>query len=448
MPEEKKNQEKKNRSFFKPDTYEEFRNFLKVNFYYCSLSHEQQSKYIKSFGTTRYNEYKNIVEKISEGKIAFPKYNKKKSFKYDVTQFESDYNVFANSFQLKIEKQIEYKVCIIIFALFILSSSNESMSISQIIKLFSGDNGAQTDNSDKKDNDNKTESNNTPKKREILDDKTISAKIKELYEYGLISKEGKKYFIEESCFYSIDEEILLKLLNMADFMKNLVYPEVSGYNLFNLLKNVYEDRTCSEYDSPFQFKYSHLANILDDNVLWSLIEAIENRQQISFTYENKKKENIIPVKIFTENEYNRRYLFAVTREPFKFYIFKLSEIYDLQIINGTEPITEEEFESYIEVYQAKKKYSFAGKMDFSAKTQTIRLQFKNSRKVKDQLKKDFKCIKFEKGNIAEVTIRGKKKMIKPYLRANMGLIKTTDEELSVLIDSEIEEMKRNYGIIS
>lgn len=414
MPKENEKQGEKNRSFIK--TYEDFRNFLKVNFYYCTLSQEQQAIYTKSFGKTRYNEYKNIVEKITEGKIAFPKYNKKKSFKYDVTQFESDYNDFANSFQLKNATGLE--ICITIYILLVLV--NKPITISEICGSSSIE----------------------------ADSKTISKKLKDMYEYGLISKEGNKYYIEETCFYSIDEDLLLKLLNMADFMKNLVYPEVSGYNLFILLKNVYEDRACSEYHSPFQFKYSHLANILDDNVLWSLIEATENRQQISFTYENKKKENIIPVKIFTENEYNRRYLFAVTREPFKFYIFRLSEIYDLQIIDETEPITEEEFESYIEVYQAKKKYNFAGKMDFSAKTQTIRLQFKNSRKVKDQLKRDFNCIKFEKGNTAEVTIRGKKKMIKPYLRANMGLIKTTDEELSGLIDSEIEEMKRNYGIIS
>ena len=425
----------KNRSFFKPTTYEEFRNFLKVNFYYCSLSQEQQSKYIniESLGTTRYNEYKNIVEKISEGKISFPKYNKKKSFKYDITQSESDYNALANSFQLKNITALE--MCLTLFILLLLV--NKPMTLSEIIDI----SGAPTEN------------------------RTIASKVKTMHEYGLISKNENKYFIEENCFYSIDESLLLKLLNMADFMKNLIYPEVSGYNLYNLLKKIYEERIEKEYYSPFQFKYSHLANILDDNVLWSLIEAIENRQYISFTYGKKqkknkdnkekieykikKKKNIIPVKIFTENEYNRRYLFAVTPEPFSFHIFRLSEIYDLKVAAGKEAVTKEKFENYLENYQSKKRYSFAGKIDTSteAETETIQIKFKNSRKGREQLKKDFNCLKFAKDNTAEVIIKGKK-MIKPYLRANMDIMKTTDKELSGLIESEIEEMKRNYGVIS
>ena len=63
--------EEKNRSFFKETTYEDFRKFLKTNFYYCTLSSEQQAQYTKSFGTTRYNEFKNIIEWIDNGKINF-----------------------------------------------------------------------------------------------------------------------------------------------------------------------------------------------------------------------------------------------------------------------------------------------------------------------------------------------------------------------------------------
>lgn len=38
-------------------------------------------------------------------------------------------------------------------------------------------------------------------------------------------------------------------------------------------------------------------------------------------------------------------------------------------------------------------------------------------------------------------------MMIPYLRANMGLIRTTDDELSGILNEDIEEMKKNYGII-
>ena len=287
--------EEKNRSFFKETTYEDFRKFLKTNFYYCTLSSEQQAQYTKSFGTTRYNEFKNIIEWIDNGKINFPKFNKKKAFKYEVDQFD-DYNVFANSYQLKNFTASE--TCITLFILLMLAEKN--MTMEQIIN--SNDAG--------------------------IEKQTITDKVKFMYESGMIGKNGKKYFFEESFFYSIDKGLLLKLLNMTDFMKNLVYPELSGYNLFNILKNIYEEKTGEKYTSPFQLKNSYLANILDDNVLWTLLDAIENRNLVSFTYNDAKKEKIIPVRIFTENDHNRTYIFAVKRfySSYKIFIFRLSRI--------------------------------------------------------------------------------------------------------------------------
>ena len=406
MTKELDKQASKNRLSFTPNKFEDFRKYLKVNFYYCSLSKEHQPSYIDIKPEGRY--YKPNIKFFSEGKI-----KQKKTFKYDITQFESDYNIFANSFQLK--KNTAFATCLTIYILCILT--NKKLTIKEILDSFS-----------------------------YAEDKTIKEKIKSMVEYGLILTDGKKYFIEENRLYTVDEELLLRLLNMTDLVKNIVYPETLGYNLFNVLKAVYEDRTGYEYSSPFQFKYSHLANTLDDNVLWSLIEAIEQRQCISFTYGKKKKENIIPVKIFTENEYNRYYLFAVTAEPFKFHIFRLSEIYDLQLIRKAGAVNEEEFLKFLDIYKSEKKYSFSGKMDSNAKTVTLRLKYKNSRKLKAQIKNDFNSVKFDKDNTAIVTVKNKK-IIKPYLRANMGLIETTDTELSEMINSEIEEMKKNYGII-
>ena len=48
--------------------------------------------------------------------------------------------------------------------------------------------------------------------------------------------------------------------------------------------------------------------------------------------------------------------------------------------------------------------------------------------------------------MAEVTVKNKK-MIIPYLRANMETVRTTDEELSEKLKSEIEELKKIYGIV-
>jgi len=415
--------EEKNRSFFKTDTYENFRNFLKVNFYYCSLSQEQQAEYnIKPVKSTRYNEYLHIVQTISDGKIDFPKYNRKKAFKYDVTQFESDYNVLADSFQFKTATALE--ICLNISILCLLSE--KPMSFSEISeKIAVG-----------------------------IEEKTVRGRVISLCEYGLISCRDRNYFIEENLFYAVDENLLLKLLNMTDFMKNLIYPEALGYSLFGIVKRIYEKRTGKEYFSLFQFKYRHLANILDDNILWILIEAIEKRQHISFVYDDKTRkeddkprEKIIPVKIFTENEYARRYLFAVKKfnDNYKFFIFRLSKIYNLKIMKKENIVPEDEFEKFLEVYENEKEYSFFGKLDSSNKKHTVELQYKG-RKAKKQLKRDFKCIKFGKNNMAEVTVKNKK-MIIPYLRANMETVRTTDEELSEKLKSEIEELKKIYGIV-
>ena len=110
-----------------------------------------------------------------------------------------------------------------------------------------------------------------------------------------------------------------------------------------------------------------------------------------------------------------------------------------------ETVSEKEFEEYLEKYKSEKEYSFLGKMDSSKNTDTLEIKYK--KKMKEQLKRDFECIEFGKNNTATVTVKNKKMMI-PYLRANMGLIETTNEEISGKIKSEIEEMKKIYGIIS
>lgn len=409
--------EEKNRSFFKITTYENFRRFLKTNFYYCSLSQGQQGMFIKNIGTTKYNEYKNIIELIAGGKIEFPKINKRLAFRYNISQLESDYNELANSFQLRTLTSLD--ACLTLYILLFLS--DKEMGSSDIYNRI-GDIDFD------------------------IDEKTIRGKLKNMCEYGMISYKNKKYSLNECSLYSVDTSIMLSLLNMADFMKNLVYPEVLGYDLFAALKKIYEERTGNEYISPFQFKYSHLANILDDNVLWTLIEAIDNRQHVAFEYGGKIKERLIPVKIFTENEYNRCYLFAVKRfrNKLKFFVFRLSKIYNLKITNSDEDITEADFKEYSELYDSEKKYSFFGKIDSSAQNDTVELKYK--RGIRSQLERDFSCIEFRKNYTAIVTVKSKKMMI-PYLRANMGLIRTTDDELSGILNEDIEEMKKNYGII-
>lgn len=410
--------EKKNRSFFQAKTYEDFRRFLKINFYYCSLSQEQQALFIKAIGTTRYNEFKNITESFAGEKIEFPKINSRKAFRYNISQLESDYNVLADSFQLK--TLTSFDACLTIFIILLLT--DKELRSSDIIKR-AGDIYPE------------------------IDVKTVNDKLKHMYEYGMISINDRKYCHTENSFYSVDTSLLLKLTNMADFMKNLVYPNVAGYDLFAVLKSIYEERTGKAYLSPFQFKYSHLANILDDNVLWTLEEAISDRKYVYFDYNGKKKEKLIPVKIFTENEYNRCYLFAVKkfRNSFKFFVFRLSSIYNLKCTAIADEITEEDHERFLEAYNSEKKYSFFGKIDSSDGTDTVELKYK--RGLRSQLERDFNCIRFGKNCTALVTVKSKRMMI-PYLRANMGHIQTTDEELVGILNEDIEEMKKNYGIIS
>lgn len=426
-----KDDNKKNRSFFKLDSFEKFRKFMKLNFYYNSISlyqlngdtemYDYTDKHIEKIVKEKYNDYIRIVKKIAEEKITFPRIERKQTIKYSVSQFDSNYNDLANSFQLKTIPA--HRTCITIFILCLLS--NGSMTKKKIMDNCYGDNTSLT----------------------------ITERINAMCEYGLISKdEGNNYSLNKNILYSIDDKLLLRLLNMTDFMKNLIYPEVSGYNLFNLLKKVYEDKTGKDYCSPFQFKYSHLATILDNNVLWTLIEAIEKRKLISFDYNGQKRKNILPVKIFTENEYDRQYLFAVYPRSSKIQIIRLSEIYNLKINATPITISDEGYNKYLELYENEKKYSFSGKIynQKGKKPCTVRLIYKKNKPgLKAQIEHDFGNVQFLKENnehIAVVKLKDKT-MIKPYLRANMGIIKTTDEELSKEIDEEIEEMKKIYGII-
>ena len=180
----------KNRSFF--TDYEKFRKFLKINFYYNSLSSEGIKDYIDEINSnSTYSQYRNNAESTSNGKMSFPKYNRKKSIKYDVNQFESDYNVLADSFRLK--TLTSFEAIISIYILLFLSQGGKTKN--EIDNLFNTKSG---------------------------DTKSISNKLSNMLTYGLIYKEGHKYFLNNSYFSDLDNSELLKLTNYVDFMKAII----------------------------------------------------------------------------------------------------------------------------------------------------------------------------------------------------------------------------------
>jgi predicted DNA-binding transcriptional regulator YafY len=401
--------ENKNRSFL--TDFENFREFLKVNFDYCSLSSEKIGDYIEKIGKTKYNEYKNKAEYIGSKRIVFPKINGKKAFKYDLNQFESDYNELADSFQLK--TLTAYEANCIIYLLVLLY-------------------------------DNPMSANDILDKLNLDDRKTVDKHLKNMSEYGLLEKNKSVYSVPENPFRNMDEDTLLKILNYVDFMKNIISPQALGYFLFNSIKGIYEAKTGKDYLSPFQFRYSHLANILDDDVMWTLLNAIHQRKLISYTYRDKSQKTICPVKIFTENEYNRIYLFGINQFG-RIKILRISKMYNTEILKK-ENISEEQFSEYLKKYECIKKYSFSGKLDSVNKCEKVRLKFYKMN-TKKQIAHDFGSVEFIGNNIAEVTI-AKKNMIIPWLRSNLGQVEVLDEELSAILKNDIMEMKKIYGIIS
>ena len=409
----------KNRSFL--SEYETFRSLLRTIFFFGSFTIDDflllEDLNIKK---TQYQNYKIIAEDIIE-RLSSHKEHSKTALKYDVEQFADNYNELVESFFIKTLTSLEAGMTI---AILLRLSSSEWCTDKELYDFFDDQN-----------------------------EKTVKIKVQAMIENGLIIAEGFKYRIADNPLRDLSKKDFQRLLCFVDFQKSRIYPNCFGAFLFSVMRRLYERRYSCIYESPFVMKCNHLGNILDDEIQWDLIQAILLRKTVSFQYKNTINTNreirdMIPIKLVTEGQQNRVYLFGIRRtsrgDKKRFY--RLDKISRLEI-TGCMP--DQYAEDYMqEVYRTALQYSFSHIPISEQNTTVLELSFDPC--MRTELERQFSCITFDdERHIAAITVQAKDNVLNPWLRAYADKVKILNDcPIKDKFEEEMREMKKLYGIVS
>lgn len=217
------------------------------------------------------------------------------------------------------------------------------------------------------------------------DEKTIRSDLRYLEEIGVICREAGKrpysYRLNNDLTDCLSQVELVQLYEFVDIMANTQIPSVQGYLLRDHLKKAIQStRPIDEKDQswiePFHYKYHYDARILDEAHLYTLLQMIRLRRQISFQYFSTRRKNnysarqtnplfaddtsvmnrrlVLPLQVVYDHQYGRWYLFAVNPRG-QIVTFRMSGIVDLA---EEEQQSEEDFATYLTKLQDKTQYSW------------------------------------------------------------------------------------------
>ena len=162
-------------------------------------------------------------------------------------------------------------------------------------------------------------------------------RLHELVELGIIIKEDSLYSLAPDIFEQY-EEYIDNIFLLVQFFYNCSDLCIPGYYLAHTLSQYSitlgreeNSKIFSEQENPvFFYKNLSIQNVIDDNTLWSIINAIDGLYPIALKYKNKEKivqsYNVFPIKVIIERQYGRHYLFAYNYTYQNFIMFRLDSV--------------------------------------------------------------------------------------------------------------------------
>ncbi|SHH63870.1 helix-turn-helix transcriptional regulator [Clostridium intestinale] len=297
-----------------------------------------------------------------------------------------------------------------------------------------------------------------------ISSKTIERKLSELCDsMGLvdIEKQGrcKAYRLTDDILREITDEELIRLYLLTSLYKNILFPNIGGYyfedtlrQYMNFHRNITED-----YDDIFQYQNLHFHPIIEEEILWKLIKAINENRKIKLDYkinESRRarynQETVIPYKIRYDINCGRFYLVAFQNE--RCFISRLDRIHKVKILND-----------YYHEDGLSEKYNFSmgnswSSVHLNGESTPQILKFK----ITINNKSEMYIVERIKGELKTYTVEqdGEDKFLFtkvvndcyemiPWIRGYGGKIEIIEPSyIRRKIDNDWKEMLKNYGVIS
>jgi len=191
--------------------------------------------------------------------------------------------------------------------------------------------------------------------------KTIERKLAEMCrEIGVLTCDTrgrtKYYSVTPDMLKSLDEGELLELHAAIGLFKNIIFPVSAGYFSERTLRSYmrYERNMDFSIRECFSYRYVHFHPVIEEQVLWDLLNAIHMRKMVRLTYHSPKNTDnrqssklLAPYRIRYDVRYGRLYLVSFDGSR-KCIVSRLDRIEKVDML-------EEGFrrEDYEELYQSR-----------------------------------------------------------------------------------------------
>ena len=155
----------------------------------------------------------------------------------------------------------------------------------------------------------------------------------ELTDSGLLQtnkvKSKSSYQLADNILDQLTAKELQELYNAVSFFTNVSLLSVPGYYLANTIAQYMESQgtACPEKDSFWQYRLCNYSKIVDDEVIYIILQAIENKNSLKISYgENNQSILLVPEALSTDYPYGRTYLHTT-----KSVVYKVENITEIQI---------------------------------------------------------------------------------------------------------------------
>lgn len=296
-----------------------------------------------------------------------------------------------------------------------------------------------------------------------FDDTTIYNYLKSFTDSDiLIENEKNEFSINEDVFGNLSDDEIFDLYDCVCFFSNYLFPSTPGYYLKRTLEKYikYVRKLKTYYKKVFLHRFVPFHSVLDDEIVYLILEAIDLNKAIEVEYhkwlfENSRyndKKTIIkvyPVKIVFDLYLGRWYLASVGENKL-IYTLRIDSIYKVKSLNSKFDYGKMEkyfYEKFNNVWTISMP---SGK----EKTIEVKLKINSAKKyVLNRIRREGKLgvvTMDESGDyFFSINVYDENELI-PWLRSlspDIEIVENGQHNLRKKLIDDLEEMKKNYGIV-
>ena len=278
--------------------YERCRNFIRSITIYSYRSRQDY----KEIGIKErtYDDFKRIIlDCIDQGFIEENFNGKEKHIRFNADMYKSSYNYLVNTYFIKSLPNNAFYYILILQIL----SEGDSLLINEIEDaIYQGNDDKQLD----------------------ISTSALYRALCELTESGLLQTTREKnkiyYQLADNILDQLTAKELQELYTAVSFFTNVSLLSVPGYYLANTISQYLESQgtACPEKNSLWQYRFCNYSKIVDDEVIYIILQALENKKALRISYgKNRKSIPLVPEALSTDYPYGRTYLHTTEHATYK-----------------------------------------------------------------------------------------------------------------------------------